>query len=135
MISELDLKTILEEQSRNEPALPKTITLEDEVKILRREHQEKLHAPLPDVTVSKMILGKPCTVDVYKSLRDKEELLDEAMSSKNGDAIMHVVLFLAKSLKKKLFYRILQLRPVALAYFVNYLKLKMQIVECMDLLV
>ncbi|XP_063709624.1 vacuolar protein sorting-associated protein 16B [Culicoides brevitarsis] len=134
LISDADLKTILEEQCRNEPVLQKNITLEEEVKILRREKFERLQGADVDVTVTKMILGKPCSLEAYKSLRDKERLLDEAIKSKNGDAILHVVLFLSRTLKKKLFYNVLQLRPVALTYFVNYLKLKMQINECMDLL-
>lgn len=135
LITDIDLKTVLEEQSRNESVVPKNITLEDEVKLLRREHLEKLHPAPVDVTVTKMILGKPCSLELYKSLRDKEELLDEALGSRNGDAVLHVVLFLSKTLKKKLLYRILQVRPTALTCYVNYLKTKMQLSECVDLLV
>lgn len=134
LIADTDLKTILEEQSRNDPALPKNITIEDEVKVLRREHLERMQGAPANVTVTKMILGKHCSLENYKSIKDKEELLIEAISSKNGDAILHVILFLSKTLKKKLFYSILQSYPIALNYFVNYLKLKMQIAECMDLL-
>lgn len=134
LISDTDLKTILEEQSRNEPVLHKNITIEEEVKILRREKFERVQGADVDVTVTKMMLGKPCSLEAYKSIKDKEDLLDEAINCRNGDAILHVVLFLSRTLKKKLFYTVLQLRPVALNYYVNYLKLKMQINECMELL-
>uniref|UniRef100_A0A336MZU5 CSON001546 protein n=1 Tax=Culicoides sonorensis TaxID=179676 RepID=A0A336MZU5_CULSO len=134
LIAEQDLKTIIEEQSRNEPILQKNITLEEEVKILRREKFEQMQGADVDITVTKMILGKPCSLVAYKSIKDKENLLDEAILSRNGDAILHVVLFLSRTLKKKLFYVILQMRPIALNYYVNYLKLRMQINECMELL-
>lgn len=135
IISDIDLKTILEEQSHYEPALPKSISLEDELKLLRREHQEKIHPALPNVTISKIISGKPCSLEVYRSLKDKTDLLDEAIFSKNGNAILQVVLHLSKTLKKTLFYRILQQRPSALLHYLNYLKVKLKTAESADLLV
>lgn len=126
--------SVLEEQSTQEMPIPKNITVEEEVKLLRRLVQEKFNAPSVSQTMAKILLGKSCTLEMYKSLHEKEELLDAAISSGNGDAILHVVLFLVRTLKKKFFHRILQSRPKAINQYVTYLMTRLQITECTDLL-
>lgn len=78
IISDDDLKTVLDDQLMTDPVLPKNITLEDEVRLLRRQIQEIHYAPV-SLTISKLLLGKPCNLNIYKSLKEKEALLDECV--------------------------------------------------------
>jgi VPS33B-interacting protein in polarity and apical restriction len=117
-----------------EAPISKSITLEEEVKLLRsqiREHQ----IPSPYHTITKIILNKPASLEMYKSIVEKERLLDEAISSGNGDAILFVIKFLVRTLKKKFVHRILQVRPKAVQHYLNYLTLRLQVTDCTDLLI
>ncbi|XP_062560521.1 vacuolar protein sorting-associated protein 16B isoform X2 [Armigeres subalbatus] len=134
VISEADLTSILEDQSRKEIPLPKGIGMEEEVKWLRKKMQEFNFAPSASFVVAKLILGKCCSLEMFRSLHEKESLLDEAIASGNGNAILKVMLFLESTLKKKLLYRLLQTRPGAVNHYINYLALRLQVTECTDLL-
>lgn len=125
---------ILEEQSMEDFPLPKKLSPDEEVRVLRRLLLDKSHAPLPSTTITRILLGKPCSFEHYKSLTDKEELLDESISSGNGDAILAVILFLVKTLKKAHLNRLLQVRPIAVKHYLNYLTMRLQISEATDLL-
>uniref|UniRef100_A0A1Q3F3J0 Putative vps16b n=1 Tax=Culex tarsalis TaxID=7177 RepID=A0A1Q3F3J0_CULTA len=135
IISDEDLASLLDDQSRSEVPLPKGISLEEEVKLLRRRLQECSYAPSAASVVAKLVLGKSCSLEMFRSLGEKEELLDEAVASGSGNAILKVVLFLERTLKKKLFYRLLQTRPEAVSHYVNYMALRLKVTECTDLLV
>uniref|UniRef100_A0A182QZJ9 Vps16 C-terminal domain-containing protein n=1 Tax=Anopheles farauti TaxID=69004 RepID=A0A182QZJ9_9DIPT len=135
LISDENLELILQEQSRTEMTIPKGITLEEEVKLLRKKIQEFNYAPSAESVVRKLILGKPCSLEMFRSMAEKEQLLDEAIASGSGNAILKVTLFLDRTLKKKLFYTLLQTRPEAVYHFVNYLSLRLKVTECTDLLV
>lgn len=133
IISDDDLKVILEDQMFNEiNILPKNITLEDEVKVLRRQLQDINYAPV-SLTISKLLMGKPCSLHIYRSLKDKEALLDEAIVSGNGDAILEVVLFIQSTIKKKIFHEILRLRPEAVTHYINYLQTRMKLGEVSEI--
>uniref|UniRef100_A0A182PRU1 Vps16 C-terminal domain-containing protein n=1 Tax=Anopheles epiroticus TaxID=199890 RepID=A0A182PRU1_9DIPT len=135
IISNENLELILQEQSRNEMTIPKGISLEEEVKLLRKKIQEFNYAPSTESVVRKLILGKPCSLEMFRSMTEKEQLLDEAIASGSGNAILKVTLFLDQTLKKKLFYTLLQTRPEAVSHYVNYLSLRLKVTECTDLLV
>uniref|UniRef100_A0A182JUR9 Vps16 C-terminal domain-containing protein n=1 Tax=Anopheles christyi TaxID=43041 RepID=A0A182JUR9_9DIPT len=135
IISDENLELILQEQSRDEMTIPKGISLEEEVKLLRKKIQEFNYAPLTESVVRKLILGKPCSLEMFRSMAEKEQLLDEAIASGCGNAILKVTLFLDQTLKKKLFYTLLQTRPEAVYHYVNYLSLRLKVTECTDLLV
>uniref|UniRef100_A0A182M8G5 Vps16 C-terminal domain-containing protein n=1 Tax=Anopheles culicifacies TaxID=139723 RepID=A0A182M8G5_9DIPT len=135
IISDENLEIILQEQSRNEMTIPKGISLEEEVKLLRKKIQEFNYAPSTSSVILKLILGKPCSLEMFRSLAEKEQLLDEAIASGCGNAILKVTLFLDQTLKKKLFYTLLQTRPEAVHHYVNYLSLRLKVTECTDLLV
>lgn len=47
----------------------------------------------PDVTLKKILLGRPYSLEQYKSLASKTALLDGAIQSGNGNAILGVGLF------------------------------------------
>lgn len=126
---------ILEEQSMEDFPLPKKLSSEEEVRVLRRLLMDKTHAPLASTTITRILLGKPCSFEQYKSLSEKEELLDEAISCGNGDAILSVVLFLVDTLKKTHFNQLLQKRPIAVNHYLNYLTTRLKISEATDLLI
>jgi VPS33B-interacting protein in polarity and apical restriction len=104
------------------------------VRLLRSQLRE-LSNPSAHHTITKILLNKPVSLVAYKSLQDKERLLDEAIGSGNGDAILYVVKFLVQTLKKKLVHRILLGRPAAVNHYLHYLTLRLQISECTELLV
>ncbi|XP_055614274.1 vacuolar protein sorting-associated protein 16B [Uranotaenia lowii] len=135
IISNEDLASVLEDQTRNEIPLPKGITIEEEIKLLRRRLQEYSFAPSAGSVIAKLCLGKVCSLEMFRSLQEKEELLDEAIACGNGNAILKVVIFLEQTLKKKLFYRLLQTRPEAVSHYVNYMSTRLKVTECTDLLV
>jgi VPS33B-interacting protein in polarity and apical restriction len=132
IISDSDLQTVLEDQMITEPILPK-VSLEEEVKILRRKLNETQFCSI-GITINKLLFGKPCSLAIYKSLKEKEELLDSAINSGNGDAILQVVIFLKNSLKPKLFNQIITMRPSAVDHYINYLTKTMKIGEASELL-
>ncbi|XP_052867357.1 vacuolar protein sorting-associated protein 16B [Anopheles cruzii] len=135
IISDENLELVLQEQSRHMMTIPKGISLEDEVKLLRRKIQEFNYAPSTDSVLRKLILGQPCSLEMFRSMCEKEQLLDQAIASGSGNAILRVVLFLDRTLKKKLFYSLLQTRNEAVAHYMNYLALRLKVTECTDLLV
>lgn len=132
IISDSDLQIVLEDQMITEPIFPK-VSLEEEVKILRRKLHESSYCPV-GITINKLLFGKPCSLTIYKSLKEKQELLDGAISSGNGDAILQVVMFLKSSLKSALFHQIIRVRPAAVDHYVNYLNTTMKIGEAAEIL-
>ncbi|GAB0096727.1 Vacuolar protein sorting-associated protein 16B [Sergentomyia squamirostris] len=132
LISDQDLQMILEEQSRQE-ILPRNISQEEELRVLRRKFQEERNPPPASVIISRLLTGRQVQLENYKTLPQKTELLDEAMVSGSGDAILKVVLFLTKTLKKKIVHQLLQNRPEAVNHYTNYLSTRLQISDCVDL--
>lgn len=116
----------------DEPQLAKGITPEEELRILRRKIQERLHAPPASVTVTKITMKKPYSLECFRSFREKTELLTEAVSSLNGDAVLAVVLFLVKTLQRKYVVKLLDQHPMALNQLVNYLTVRLQVKECAE---
>ncbi|XP_055302806.1 vacuolar protein sorting-associated protein 16B isoform X2 [Sitodiplosis mosellana] len=131
IISDNDLQLVLEEQSLKETPLPKIISIEEELKILRR----RAHAapPVPSI-IRKILLKKPYSFECFRALHEKESLLNEAIRCGNGDAILAVVLFLQRSLKKKHFFQIMQSHPEAVKHFINFLMIRCQVAEATEFL-
>lgn len=126
---------MLEEQSLKETPLPKTISAEEELKILRRRAQETCYAPPPVASViRKILLGKPYSLECFRALHEKESLLNEAITCGNGDAILAVVLFLQRTLKKKHFHTIMQSHSEAVKHYINFLLIRCQVAEAADFL-
>lgn len=133
-INDDDMQKILEDQMMNEPVVPK-VSLEDEVRILRRKLNEINYFCPISTTVTNLLMGKPCLLNIYKSLKEKEELLDEVISCGNGDAILQAVMFLKDTLNQKLFHQVISPRSQAVDHYVNYLSTTMKISESSDLFV
>uniref|UniRef100_A0A182IYH2 Vps16 C-terminal domain-containing protein n=1 Tax=Anopheles atroparvus TaxID=41427 RepID=A0A182IYH2_ANOAO len=107
IISDEHLGLVLQEQSRNEITIPKGISLEEEVKLLRKKIQEFDYAPSTESVIRKLILGKPCSLEMFRAMSEKEQLLDQSIAS-GSEAVYH---------------------------YVTYLSLRLKVTECTDLLV
>ncbi|XP_046829294.1 spermatogenesis-defective protein 39 homolog [Vespa crabro] len=88
----------------------------------------------PDVTLRRILMGQSYSLEQYKSLASKTALLDSAVKSGNGNAILIIVLFLIKTLKKSLVYRLLAERPEVVNVYIHYLSTKLQTNEITDIL-
>lgn len=85
------LRTVLEEQSLNEMQIRKGIAPEEELRILRRNLRDRVYPPPAHIVINKLMANKPVALECFRSLQDKEALLDEAIASGNGDAILAVI--------------------------------------------
>ncbi|KAJ1527851.1 hypothetical protein ONE63_007791 [Megalurothrips usitatus] len=108
---------------------------EEEIRMLKRQVQERWDAPPVELTIRHMFLGRPHSLEPYRSLSSKRALLDAAINLGDGNAILEVVLFLVRSLKKSLVHQILASSPVAAAHYARYLATRLQATELNDLLV
>lgn len=117
-----------------ETPLPKTISIEEELKILRRRAQESYAPPLVSSVIRKILLKKPYSLECFRAIHEKENLLDEAIRCANGDAILAVVLFLQRTLKKKIFHNIMLSHPEAVKHFINFLLIRCQVAEASNIL-
>ncbi|XP_070500332.1 vacuolar protein sorting-associated protein 16B [Chironomus tepperi] len=134
IINENDLQVILDEEIDNsDSVIPKGLTLEEEVKFLRRKVNEFYYAN-PASTINKILLNNSCSLECYKSLKEKEQLLDAAIQSGNGDGILKVLFYLRNTLKPAIFLKIIAPRSEAVEHYINYLKTTMKIGEATDIL-
>ncbi|CAK9833886.1 Spermatogenesis-defective protein 39 homolog [Anthophora retusa] len=88
----------------------------------------------PDITLRKILFGQPYSLDQYKSLASKTALLDSAIMSGDGNAILIIILFLTKTLKRTLVQRILAERPDAVNIYIRYLSIRLQLNDITDIL-
>ena len=98
--------------------IPKGLTPDEELRLLRREH---FHKPSAERVISTLLSGQQTSLEHFKSLHDKELLLDLAIDSGNGDAILYVVLFLEATLSETLFAQLMRIRQTAVQHYRNYL--------------
>lgn len=68
---------VLEEQSLKQTPLPKKISMEEELKILRRRAQESYAQPPIASVIRKVLLKKPYSLECFRTLHEKESLLNE----------------------------------------------------------
>ncbi|XP_018320643.1 vacuolar protein sorting-associated protein 16B isoform X1 [Agrilus planipennis] len=77
-------------------------------------------------TIKRMVLNQPYNLICYHSLMEKEELLDEATTTMDGDVILNVVLFLLNTLNSSNFHRIISKRKEAWHQYLSYLGSRLQ---------
>ncbi|XP_021924873.1 spermatogenesis-defective protein 39 homolog isoform X2 [Zootermopsis nevadensis] len=134
LISEKSLLCILEAGNFHEKQPKGKLSPEEEVRILRRQVENRWVPPPVNDTVAKILLGYPYSLELYRSLKSKTELLDAAIAVGDGNAILAVVLFLVRTLKKNLVYQLLRTRPEAVAQYCQYLAIRLRVHELTDLL-
>ncbi|XP_054727916.1 vacuolar protein sorting-associated protein 16B [Anastrepha obliqua] len=122
VISEESLKMLLQEQTLDDRIVSKGVAPEEELRLLRRQIQTTFYNPSPEATAARLLLGKCAPLEVFKSLHEKEQLLDAVLKCGGGDAVIGVLLFLKKTLNRSNFFKILEQRPPALQYYVSYLE-------------
>lgn len=134
LISDEELKLLLDEQSMDDNMIPKGMKPEEELKLLRRQIQNTLYTPSPMATARKLLQGKIVSFEVFKSLQDKQQLLDAVIEiGCPGDSLLSVILFLDKTLNRKDFHDMLKKRPKALQHYLQYLSQR-HVEEAIDLL-
>lgn len=75
-----------------------------------------------DETIQRMVKGMPFSLEQYKSKEEKLSLLDQAIRSHDGNAIIAAVLFAKRTLSEQLFNMELMRRPPAIDQYLAYLK-------------
>lgn len=111
--------------------IPKGLSADEELRLLRRQH---FNQPSAERAVSTMLSGQQTRLEHFKSLHDKELLLDLAIDSGNGDAILQVVLFLEATLNRALFAQIMRNRIGAVNHYKNYLVCRGHVEKCSNFL-
>ncbi|XP_013188092.2 spermatogenesis-defective protein 39 homolog [Amyelois transitella] len=86
------------------------------------------------VTLKRLVLGRPYSLHIHRSLKSKKELLDGAIAIGDGNAILTVVLFLIQTLNKKMVCELLTARSSALNHYISFLRNEGKITELTDLL-
>lgn len=84
--------------------------------------------------MSTLLSGQHTSLEHFKSLHDKELLLDLAIDSGNGDAILYVVLFLEDSLNQTIFAQIMRTRLMAVNHYKDYLCSRGHTQKCSEFL-
>jgi hypothetical protein len=112
--------------------------LEAELNTLRRKLenlQDRRKDPDPPVeTIQNIILGKPYSLELYKSMKKKEDLLDCALEMGDGDAILAITLMIRKTLKHPKFLGIICSRPLAAEHLINHMITRHELSQLTDLL-
>uniref|UniRef100_A0A0A9ZDE8 Spermatogenesis-defective protein 39 n=1 Tax=Lygus hesperus TaxID=30085 RepID=A0A0A9ZDE8_LYGHE len=135
LIPERTLQKILDADNEDFSFLTHSLTTEkEELRMLRRYYESRWSPPEIDSVVTASLLGRPYSLEHYKSLKHKKELLKAAEMMGDGDLILNVILFLSRTLKKKLFHDILGASPVAVQHYTNYLTTVKQISVLTDTL-
>ncbi|XP_068157605.1 vacuolar protein sorting-associated protein 16B [Drosophila tropicalis] len=121
LLTEEALKEVLHEQTLDDRVMPKGVSAEEELKLLRRQVQSTLH-PNVKGTTQKLMQGKTTSLEMYKSLHEKQQLLDSLLANGGGHAIIAVVLFLKRTLNSAEFHGILKQRPKVLQEYLSFLQ-------------
>lgn len=88
----------------------------------KSEYKDYVSDWTPEETVKSMQQGKACSLEKFRSLQDKLQLLDAAVNAHDGNTITAVLIFLQRSLSKEILFRELLNRDVALRHYVHFLK-------------
>ncbi|KAM4690803.1 spermatogenesis-defective protein 39 homolog [Rhinophrynus dorsalis] len=73
-------------------------------------------------TIRRMQKGKTCSLERFRSLKEKLQLLDEAVRLHDGNVITAILIFLKKTLNSDILFRELESREVALRHFIHFLR-------------
>uniref|UniRef100_A0A2K5S5S8 Spermatogenesis-defective protein 39 homolog n=1 Tax=Cebus imitator TaxID=2715852 RepID=A0A2K5S5S8_CEBIM len=78
----------------------------------------------PSDTVRRLRKGKVCSLERFRSLQDKLQLLEEAVSMHDGNVITAVLIFLnlTPACLPEILFRELEVRQIALRHLIHFLK-------------
>lgn len=88
----------------------------------RSEYQDYSGEWSIEDSVRRMSKGKVCSLERFRSLKDKLKLLDEAIRLHDGNVITAVLIFMKKTLHSEILFRELKERQEALRHFIHFLK-------------
>uniref|UniRef100_A0A915PVG5 Vps16 C-terminal domain-containing protein n=1 Tax=Setaria digitata TaxID=48799 RepID=A0A915PVG5_9BILA len=91
-------------------------------KHLEQVRLERFRAAESEVTVRRLLRNDSVSLDLYRSKKEKLDLLEAALDSYDGNVIIAVVLALERSLETSVFLDILKQKPVAVHHYIAYLK-------------
>uniref|UniRef100_A0A0R3S7C9 Vps16_C domain-containing protein n=1 Tax=Elaeophora elaphi TaxID=1147741 RepID=A0A0R3S7C9_9BILA len=91
-------------------------------KHLEQVRLERYRAADPELTIRRLLRNDPVSLDLYRSKKEKLDLLEAALESCDGNVITAVVLALERSLESSIFLDILKRKSVAAHHYVAYLK-------------
>lgn len=128
------MSPVVEEQSLCDLQLRKGCPADEELRLLRRTLQDRFHAPPPASVIAKLIANKPVSLECFRALADKQALLDRAIHSRDSNAILTVVLFIVRTLKRPLWLLMLSSRATALRLYIGYLTQRVQLDKVSHLL-
>ncbi|XP_065661297.1 spermatogenesis-defective protein 39 homolog isoform X3 [Hydra vulgaris] len=139
--SSLSLKEIpnssslpLKEKTSSSPAVLKEITHSsstfikkgnDDLASSKKSAELKIDrwAKLPLIdTVQRMIQGKPCWLEGYRSLSEKRSLLDLAVKTNDGNSILTVIIFMERTLHQSILFTEIQKILIASNIYIHYLR-------------
>lgn len=103
-----------------ESALPRHSS--DNQRLRRLQQTGKTEHLSPEETIWKMLKGNPYSLEQYRSLKEKLELLDRAVQFHDGNVITAILIFLKTTLRKEVLFGELITRTVAANHLVHLLK-------------
>uniref|UniRef100_A0A8R1HLQ7 Uncharacterized protein n=1 Tax=Caenorhabditis japonica TaxID=281687 RepID=A0A8R1HLQ7_CAEJA len=94
--------------------------LKDQHEILRHERFQPLTI---DATIRRMIQGHSVSLDHYRSLRDKSELLRQAADTFDTNTVFKIVIFIERTLKENIFFKIMESQKSACRVYTRHLQI------------
>ncbi|CAG9532506.1 unnamed protein product [Cercopithifilaria johnstoni] len=91
-------------------------------KHLEQVRLERYRAADPELTIRRLLRNDSVSLDLYRSKKEKLDLLEAALESCDGNVIIAVVLALERSLETSIFLDILKQKSIAAHHYIAYLK-------------
>ncbi|XP_043930622.1 spermatogenesis-defective protein 39 homolog [Protopterus annectens] len=128
--SSYSLSSIFKGKSKADSSLSLSDVLSDtatriiapELRKPKSEYQDYVDDWSPEDTVRRMQRNKTYSLERFRSLKQKMELLDEALKLNDGNVITAILIFLKRTLSKEILFQELGSRQVALHHFIRFLK-------------
>ncbi|XP_065919999.1 spermatogenesis-defective protein 39 homolog [Dysidea avara] len=103
-----------------------SIELQTEIDFLKRQietfKEQRWKGPPIEETVRRLLCGKPCALDYYKSKEEKKELLQAVINTLDSNCIMKVILYIRATSRIGVLVAIVKDQPVAINHFASYLR-------------
>ncbi|XP_053406050.1 spermatogenesis-defective protein 39 homolog isoform X2 [Mercenaria mercenaria] len=127
MDSEPDLSTVVGTREQSQDSRKPLSSQEQDIQYLKQKLQQAESAIgtaklKVEETIKRMITGQPYSLEQYRSKAEKLALLDKAIDTHDGNAIIAAIVFMKRTLKDALFNLELLRRPEAVDQYLAYLK-------------